>query len=248
MNHNQDLDALLLLPTLQKRHLHVQTSYGLIVNASKDGISNVRLAEDDSKTTAASSPTSSSHVTKPGYKYYIWPDYQTSFVWYVRDWAGNPEGTNNVEEDELEGRYSERWCAARRDWVDKYTQSFEEHGCQLGSGKSPLPDPEERVAWLLEGMLLASWLTLQPDVGAVSYEPALHAEKFLLKKQGLDNAFTRFLQPQSVSRDMNTDKTAAYAATAATVTKLEARKVAETDNENPMIQIETVINRVFCVV
>jgi len=40
---------------------------------------------------------------------------------------------------------------------------------------------------------------------------------------------------------MNTDKTAAYAATAPIVAKLEARKVAETDNENPMIQTEIVI-------
>ena len=46
---------------------------------------------------------------------------------------------------------------------------------------------------------------------------------------------------------MNTDKTAAYAATAATVARFEACKVAKTDNETPMIQLEIVIERILCV-
>ncbi|KAI9723996.1 MAG: hypothetical protein M1812_000714 [Candelaria pacifica] len=196
MNCNKDLNALLIFPTLQNItwDLTVQTSYGLIINASKDGISNIRLTADDSKAITSSEPNSSSNATKPSYRYYIWPDYQTSFVWYVPDWAGNPEGTDNVEEDELERRYSEQWCAARQTWVDKYKRSFEVQECQLGSGKSPIPDLKERAAWLLEGMLLASWLTLQPDVDAVSYEPALCAGKFWLKKEDLHNVIARFLQ------------------------------------------------------
>lgn len=107
---------------------------------------------------------------KPGYEYYIWPDYCTSFVWYEPEWPGNPEGDDNVEESELEERYSASWCRALEAWVEKYSAAFKAQECDLGSKKPPLPDLEERKAWVLEGMLLACWLALQPDVDGVEYQ------------------------------------------------------------------------------
>jgi hypothetical protein len=121
--------------------LLVQTTYGLIVEGIADGAIDVRLS--DSNGEAASSET-----TKPGYQYYFWPDYKTSFVWYKPDCAGNPGDETHVDEDVLKERYGEAWQKALVLWVDKYTQAFEAHEGHLGSRKEPFPDPDERAAWL----------------------------------------------------------------------------------------------------
>ncbi|KAK1659514.1 hypothetical protein BDP55DRAFT_679251 [Colletotrichum godetiae] len=38
----------------------------------------------------------------PGHKYYIWPDYGTNFMWYTYGWSWNPEGGDNIDDNDLE--------------------------------------------------------------------------------------------------------------------------------------------------
>lgn len=187
-----------------------QTTYGLIVTASECGLIDVQLAaclletagtqplarecdKMESKSIPIDSkcdlqsPTSDSLIPdrtsgKLGYRYYIWPDYQTSFVWYEPNWAGNPPGEDNVEQGLLEERYSPTWCSALEQWVKRYTIAFESQNCHIGSGEDPFPNLEDRNAWVLEGILLACWLALQEGVTAVEFEA--ESEKYLLEKGG----------------------------------------------------------------
>ena len=185
------LEVLKLLMTSQNAtyHFSLKTAYSLIIKAHADGSIDVNAANDspilamsnlsDSPSnytltdpTPDSTPTNPElNSTEPGYQYYIWPDYQTSFAFHVSGWAGNPVEVGNVEDDELESRYSPSWCAALEAWVDRYTRGFEAQECHFGSEKEPLPGAAERTAWLLEGMLLACWLALQAGVDAVEYIP-----------------------------------------------------------------------------
>lgn len=146
----------------------------------------IGLGDHDSEPQSSKSlPASSSNrnpASELGYQYYIWPDYGTSFVWYESDWAGNPEGEDNVEDTDLEERYSTSWCAALKAWVERYTEAFEGQECHLGSGKDPFPDVEGQKAWVLDGMLLACWLALQPDVEALSFQA--ESDKYLLGTGG----------------------------------------------------------------
>lgn len=172
--------------------LSLQTPYGLVVDVVADGAVDIRLSDEASTL----GPDSDSKTGKPGYRYYIWPDYQTTFMWYDSDWAGNPqEGQDAVEEDELRERYPEPWFKAYDAWVTKYMRAFEAQECQLGSGKEPFPDLKERVAWELEGMLLASWLSLQPGVDAVEFQDdSGDKRKYWLEGKGAAETLGKFFK------------------------------------------------------
>lgn len=169
----------------------LETPYGLIVEVEADGTIDVHLsAEGGSNAASAESKQS-------GFRYYIMPDYQTTFLWYITGWPGNPsdEGHCAVEFEEMRERYSEFWVNAYDAWVDAYTHAFEAQECQLGSGKEPFPDPEERIAWELEGMLLAIWLSLQPDVNAVDYQGVADGQvTFLLDKESVGEKLGKLLR------------------------------------------------------
>jgi hypothetical protein len=49
-----------------------------------------------------------------------------------------------------------------RAWIQQYKLAFESDKVHLGIGKDPFANAEVGVedAWLLEGMLLSSWLAL----------------------------------------------------------------------------------------
>ena len=196
--------------------LSIETSYGLILSAKADGSVTVRLASDStpepSKTTpldpspgappadpAAAEPT---EPTKPAsetssYQYYIEPDYCTNFLWYDLDWAGNPEGEFNVDDDDLEARHPAPWLAAHGAWVDAYTRGFEAAGLHLGSSDNEIfADAADRMAWVLEGALLACRLALEPTVDAVRYLPmeGVGAKMtYVFAKRDLDAALGRCL-------------------------------------------------------
>jgi hypothetical protein len=173
-------------------HLSLQTPYGLVIDVAADGAVDVRLSDKGS----ISASDSDSKQAKPGYRYYIWPDYQTTFLWYDSDWAGNPqEGHVAVEEDEMRERYSGPWFTAYDTWVTKYTRAFEAQECQLGNGREPFVDHKEKVAWEMEGMLLATWLSLQPGVDAVEFQDDSDSQrKYWLEGKGAAETLGKFLK------------------------------------------------------
>jgi hypothetical protein len=184
------LEALSLLAKAEGAisRLSIQTPYGLIVEAASDGAVDVRLSDELSKHSPSEDRSASSFF------YYIWPDYQTTFLWYKADWPGNPDEETVVELDEMRDRYAAPWVKAYDEWVDKYTLAFEAQECQLGSGKEPFPESAERTAWELEGMLLAVWLSMQPGVDGVEYDGASDGElSYLLQPKEPGKALGKFL-------------------------------------------------------
>jgi hypothetical protein len=190
----QLLETLSLLTKCENAisHLSLQTPYGLVIDVAADGAVDVRLSDKGS----ISASDSDSKQAKPGYRYFVWPDYQTTFMWYDSDWAGNPQnGHVAVEEDELRGRYSVPWFTAYDAWVTKYTRAFEAQECQLGSGREPFVDRKEKLAWELEGMLLATWLSLQPGVDAVEFQHDSDGQrKYWLEGKEAAGTLGRFLK------------------------------------------------------
>lgn len=76
--------------------------------------------------------------------------------------------------------------------MDRYTAAFEKQECQLGSDNDTFPDMEERKAWVVEGLLLACWLSLQSDVEDVEYSP--NEEKVHLNMDSLGVALLSTLE------------------------------------------------------
>jgi hypothetical protein len=137
----------------------LQTPYGLIIEIKQDTTLTARLQDG-----RAFSSTSSQDTTKPGLKYRMFPDCGTDFMCYDSSWGGSPKGAYIVDEEELTERYGGLWCDAYDAWVEKQEVHF-------GSQKQPFPDIRKRKSWVLEDMLLATWLCLQPDVDSVEYAP-----------------------------------------------------------------------------
>jgi hypothetical protein len=189
------IKALELLSSLSRSEntisrVTIQTTYGLVVEVTEDSTLDIRLSNPPEDTAASSSLPESG---QRGYRYYIFPDYQTSFVWYKSDWPGNPGDETHVDGDVLEERYGELWANAFGAWVEKYTQAFEAHECQLGSHEDPLPDLRERAAWAVEGVLLVAWLALQPGVDAVEFDDDRGTSTYTLEKGGLAETVAELL-------------------------------------------------------
>ncbi|KAK7915187.1 hypothetical protein PG985_012890 [Apiospora marii] len=147
----------------------IETNYGLIVVVNSDK----SLSVHNSITTKPGPAGPSSQLPEPGakpdpqhkqsgYKYRVFPEYQTGFVWYDVDWPGNPKDEYMVDEDDLAERYGEAWNKAYEDWMDRHTAAFEKQEMHLCSqNHQPFPDVEERKAWVVEGLLLTCWLSLR---------------------------------------------------------------------------------------
>ncbi|KAK3313023.1 hypothetical protein B0H66DRAFT_569370 [Apodospora peruviana] len=177
----------------------------------------LQISTDVTNTTAG--PKQPRKPTGPGYKYRIWPNTRSSsYMWYVPKWAGNPLRSpttsttttippkpvqeKHVREEDLEARYSADWFEAYLDWVERSQQAVEtkrrssrdqppapRHG---GLEGNPFADEGERTLWMVEGILLASWLCLQTDVSGVEYQPT-GAEIYKIEKGNVGRAIQTFL-------------------------------------------------------
>ncbi|KAK4443900.1 hypothetical protein QBC34DRAFT_498729 [Podospora aff. communis PSN243] len=132
-----------------------------------------------------------------GYKYRLYPDkHGASHVWYAPGWPGNPySSAKRVREVDLEMRYPGEWFDAYLDWAERLEEAMQRRGKGWDGVKGkrePLfVDEGERMLWMVEGLLLACWLSLQGDVGAVEYQPA--GEVFVVEKGTLGRVLRRVL-------------------------------------------------------
>ncbi|KAI1363703.1 hypothetical protein F5Y08DRAFT_340410 [Xylaria arbuscula] len=177
----------------------LETPYGLAIQIdhhTDDKALTISLKDVSSRLSSdsqsPSTTTTDQETTTPSYKYRLFPDWGAGFLWYDTTWSGNPEGEYPVMEDDIEARYGSAWHNAYEKWVDHYTEAFGKQGCDCGSKEHPFPDIGERKAWVLDGMMLAVWLTLQPGVESVEYEPS--AKKLVFLKQGPESIVTQFLE------------------------------------------------------
>jgi hypothetical protein len=132
-----------------------------------------------------------------GYKYRLYPDkHGASHVWYAPGWPGNPyPSAKRVREVDLEMRYPGEWFDAYLDWAERLEEAMQRRGKGwdgIKGKREPLfVDEGERMLWVVEGLLLACWLSLQGDVGAVEYQPA--GEVFVVERGTLGRVLRRVL-------------------------------------------------------
>ncbi|KAH9897131.1 hypothetical protein F4778DRAFT_744479 [Xylariomycetidae sp. FL2044] len=174
----------------------LETSYGLRIQFNQDPPEKdliISLKHGSPSNPHPEPTTGNAGAERPGYKYRVFPDWGTTFIWYDTSWHGNPEGEYPVLEEETAERYGPAWDGAFQTWVDRYTEAFSKQECHLSStDQHPFPDMRERKTWVLDGMMLAVWLSLQPDVASVEYSPAV--EKVVFQKEGLEAAVLSFIE------------------------------------------------------
>ena len=79
-----------------------------------------------------------------------------------------------------------------------YETEFEKQECHLGSGAEVFPDLDDRIAWDVEGFVLACWLALRSDVHSVEYTP--RSVEYKIEKGTIENVFLEFLRDMTQER------------------------------------------------
>ncbi|KAL2368234.1 hypothetical protein RJ035_008088 [Blastomyces gilchristii] len=170
-----------------EERLFLETAYGLQLTVVNCG--------DINSTVDISTEVDQRHRVEPQrrecqYHYRLFPDWQTSYLWYDTRSPHNPPDEIHVDEDIIEARYP-TLAPFYFAWQDIYEGSFTAQGCDRGSGLDVFPDIAVHIGWEVEGLLIACWLVLQDDVEQVKYE--LATGMYWIKKDNLGDILRQFL-------------------------------------------------------
>jgi len=114
-------------------------------------------------------PKNADH-TRRRYRYRIFPDWQTSFLWHDPEWLKDPGDDCEVEDETIESLYP-ALAPFFFAWREVHETEFEKQECHLGGDAEVFPDVRARVAWETEGFLMSCWLARQNEVESVEYSP-----------------------------------------------------------------------------
>jgi hypothetical protein len=196
--------------TITKDELFLKTKYGLLISFEEPiSVRSITLPGTSTTTTSAlqaDSPlsgaeTSPTNITNPGtrlggaetkphaprYRYKLFPEWQTSGLWYDTSWPQNPKDEYHVDLEDIERRYPELYPYYDA-WEESYEVEFETQGLHLGGTHPVFKDKVASDAWLLEGLLMAFWIALQDDVDQVVYEPGGIA--YVIRREATETAST----------------------------------------------------------
>lgn len=123
------------------------------------------------------------------HRYRLFPDWQTSYLWYDSRAPLSSPDEPHVDEDVIEGRYP-TLAPFYFEWQDIFNTAFERQECHLGSGKPVFSESHQRVAWETEGFLIACFLALQDDVEEVEYQAS---GTYRVERMTLEGEWGRFL-------------------------------------------------------
>ncbi|KAI1409999.1 hypothetical protein F5Y13DRAFT_168745 [Hypoxylon sp. FL1857] len=123
--------------------------------------------------------------------YRIFPEWNTSFFWKDPAYFMNQEEDSVLEDEDIKARYP-GLASYFVDWRNVYETRFERQGIHLGNGGEVFQDTKEYVAWSVEGLLMACWLTLQKDVATIKYSPG--EKEYELNKDNLDGQLQEVLK------------------------------------------------------
>lgn len=178
----------------------METDYGLILELGPGKSVAARLRDD---VVVSQEPSN-----KLGFKYSIFTDWGADYLWYGFNWPGNdPEDDGqNVPTEQLMQEQGEdvrdtvfkAWAESWEKWYDIYHNGFHENLVKPGDfSAEPIPDPKDRKAWAIQGMLLAVWLALLPSTASVkydSYEGKVLLDRKATGEASLDNSLARYLE------------------------------------------------------
>ena len=151
------------------------------------------LTTDSPTTFAHNKGSSPPQPIKPRYSYRLFPDWQTSYLWYNAHSPQGADGNSHVDTNDIESRYP-RLAPYYFDWQDRYESSFENQECHLGADAEVFPDPHVRAAWEVEGCLMACWLALQEDVEKVEYLAGETGFLLETEKVGTGDVLRKFIE------------------------------------------------------
>jgi hypothetical protein len=163
----------------------IHTVYGLTLTKSRHHESyEVQL------TTAKATGTGRGNEGQK-YHYRIFPDWGTSFFWKNPKFLVGRPGSSAIDDEDIESRYpllAPYFFA----WRGMYEDAFYEQEIHLGSKAEVFSGVEVRVAWFVEGFLMACWLALQREVGSVEF---LSGDKiYTVDKATVDEELKKFLE------------------------------------------------------
>jgi len=168
----------------------IETKYGLrIVQAAGSGLHSAHLITSKN---AVNNTRNNESLSE--FHYRVFPDWQTSFFWNDPDYFRNSEDDPTVNDKDIGNRYP-TLAPFFFAWRNMYEAEFEKQEIHLGVDAEVFSNPEVRVAWCVEGFLMASWLALQNNVKSVQYMPDTKA--YVLKEGNIDE------QLQLMITDMN---------------------------------------------
>lgn len=164
----------------------------LSMSSSPTESSNTNSSITDAQTTSVHDMGSSSPHP---YSYRLFPDWQTSFLWYGISYPpAVADGYWQAEKEDISSRYP-MLATYYFDWQELYESALENQRCHLGQRAEVFPDAHERAAWKVEGFLIACWLALGEDVGTVEYKPGAGGKAYLLGENvGTDEMLRMFLR------------------------------------------------------
>lgn len=125
------------------------------------------------------------------YHYRIFPDWGTSFFWKNPKFPVGRPGSSAIDDEDIETRYP-LLAPLFFAWRGRYEDAFYEQEIHLGSKAEVFSDVEVRVAWFVEGFLMACWLTLQREVASVEFLPG-HTT-YTVDKATVNEELKRFLE------------------------------------------------------
>ncbi|MCJ1334706.1 hypothetical protein MMC10_011418 [Thelotrema lepadinum] len=174
----------------------LKTRYGLRISLRRSNASTslaLSLRTDPDPSTAplgSNSTTQELPIATPWL--HIWPDYGTSFLWR----QNYPEqeqvpGDDHIDDEDIEALYpaAAPYVFA---WREAYEVAFRAEKCDLGIGHEPFPVVDERIAWEIEGFLIAVAIVLGPTrTNKVEYLPDRLA--YMLEREGLEEQLVKFL-------------------------------------------------------
>lgn len=179
--------SLLALSSATPPKLTMKFDYGLILDVLPDG----SVAASLSDSVISKEKAERGAKTSNGFKYRIFPDWGTSHLFYDSSWPSNPPDMLNAEDEEILKDHSaaaedarlKAWLRAYNGWAKNYDDAFDKELNNTGDfDREVFPDLDVRRAWSLEGLMLAVWLALLPDVDAVEFSPG--KEKVVLSSRG----------------------------------------------------------------
>ena len=138
-------------------------------------------------------PTGSDKAKPTGYRYRLFPDWQTSYLWYDLSQDTEPDNADDpyVDLDVIEERYP-TLSPYYQAWRQVYETEFEKQECHLGSGAEVFPDVNDRISWEVEGYFIACWLALRSNVHSVEYIP--RSTQYIIDKGRIEKVLSEFLR------------------------------------------------------
>jgi hypothetical protein len=146
----------------------------------------------------------------PTFHYRIFPDWRTSFIWKDPEFFEKPGEDSVIEdevvekpeedsviEDEVVEKHFSKLAPFFFAWRRVYETEFEKREIHLGNDSEVFLSPESRIAWCVEGCLMACWLVLQSRVDSVQYSS--EKKVYMLRKENVDKELQRFFLDMDTS-------------------------------------------------